>query len=873
MRVAPGTQLGPYVILAPIGAGGMGEVYRARDPRMGREVAIKTSTERFSDRFEREVRAVAALNHPNICQVYDVGQNYLVMELVDGPTLADRMKPGAIPLEEALAIARQIADALEAAHEKGIVHRDLKPANIKVKPDGTVKVLDFGLAKMAEGAVEGNPDESPTILMEATRAGQILGTAAYMAPEQARGKTLDKRADIWAYGVVLYEMLTGRRLFEGETISDTLAGVLTKEPDWKGIPVKARRLLQSCLEKDPERRLRHAGDAWRLLEDAPAQAAAAGSAVAWKFAAAALALVCGVLLWAPWRGATRPVDQPSMRLDLDLGPDVSLGSGTGPSVILSPDGSRLVFMSEGPDGIRRLFTRRLDQPKASPMPGTDGAFAPFFSPDGQSVAFFAQGKLKRMRVEGGELISLCDAPAGRGGSWSEDGSIVAALDQQSGLSQVPSQGGEPVVLTKVNLDVGETTHRWPQVLPGGKAVLFFNSVAYGHYDDAALEVVTLRDRRRKTVLAQGGMYPRYLPSRHLIYVTKGAIFAAPFDLERLEVRGASVMLWEVASNPNLGFGQLEFSRSGLLAYRTGGTEGLRTMQWMDGSGKTEPLALEPAYYIMPRISPDGRRLAYMVSQGSGQNLWIYDFERGIKARVADGLNVYPVWSPDGRFVVFQKLGGMFWTRADGAGKPQQLTRSTAVQLPFSFSPDGTHLAYSEQTPGAGAEIRTVRVESAGGQLRAAAAEVFLKTSIGLNYATFSTDGRWLAYADAEGGQYEVYVRAFPDNGTKVQVSNAGGVLPVWARNGHELFYRTEDQRIMVASYTVQDGSFTASKPRVWSAKRLANTGLGVNFDLAPDGERLLALLPPEGAEPREKQNHVTLMTNFFDEVRRRVAAR
>jgi serine/threonine-protein kinase len=869
MSLSGGTRLGPYEILLPLGAGGMGEVYRARDPRMGRDVAIKISAERFSDRFEREVRAVAALNHPNVCHVYDVGPNYLVMELVEGPTLADRIKAGAIPLDEALAIARQIGDALEAAHEKGIIHRDLKPANIKIKPDGTVKVLDFGLAKMAEPtAASASPEESPTIPMGATIAGQIMGTAAYMAPEQARGKPVDKRADIWAFGVVLYEMLTGRRLFEGETISDILAGVLTREPEWQRAPAKARRLLQSCLEKDPKRRLRDIGDAWRLLEEPPAKTA--HSRVPW-IVTGLLALTSAIALWAPWRTTVRTVEQASMRLDLDLGFDVSLGSGTGPAVILSPDGSRLVFVSGGQDGIRRLFTRRLDQPKAAQMPGTEAAYAPFFSPDGQWVGFFAQGKLKKTRIDGGQPVSLCDAPAARGGSWGEDGNIVAALEQQAGLSLVAPEGGRAVALTKLDSEVGENTHRWPQVLPGGKGVLFIASIAYGHYDDANIAVVSLKDRRIKTLLQHAGMYARYLPSGHLVYVTKGTLFAAPFDLDRLEVKGAPKLLWEIASNPNLGFGELDFARNGTLAYRTGGTEGLRTMQWVDDAGKAVSLGFEPAYYNMPRLSPDGRRLVYTVSQGANQDVWIYDFERGIKTRITNnGEHVYPVWSPDGKFVVFQGLGGIFWTRADGAGQPQLLMRSKAIQMPFSFSPDGTRLAYSEQISGAGFEIRTVRLENSSGQLRAADPQVFQKTAVGLTFATFSHDGRWLAYANAEGGPYEVYVRAFPDNGTQVQISNAGGVAPVWSRNGHELFYRTEDQRIMVADYTVKGESFVAGKPRVWFAKQLVNVGLGINFDVAPDGKHFIVVMAVERPEPQELPSHVTLVVNFFEELRRRV---
>jgi serine/threonine-protein kinase len=870
MPLSPSTRLGPYEILAPIDAGGMGEVYRARDPRMGRDVAIKVCAERFSDRFEREVRAVAALNHPNICHIYDVGPNYLVMELVEGPTLADRIKQGAMPLEEALPVARQIADALEAAHEKGVVHRDLKPANIKIKSDGAVKVLDFGLAKMAEeAAAAGSPDESPTVPMGATLAGQILGTAAYMSPKQARGKTVDKRADIWAFGVVLYEMLTGRRLFQGETISDTLAGVLTKEPDWERVPAKVQRLLRSCLEKDPKRRLRDIADAWRLLDDAPIQAAR--SATPWKLAAAALVLICAIALWAPWRGA-RPIETPPrpVRLELDLGPDVSLGSSIGPAVILSPDGSRLVFVSKGSDGIHRLFVRRLDDSKAVQLSGTEGAYSPFFSPDGQWIGFFARGKLKKTRTDGGEPIPLCNA-AGRGASWAEDGRIIAALDVQSGLSQIPAEGGTPVSITE--LSTGEISHRWPQVLPGAKAALFTATTDYAYHENAAIAIVVLKDHQRKILLDHAGMYPRYLPSGHLVYVTRGMLFALSFDAERLEVRGNPTPLQEVSSEPATGIAQMDFSASGTLVYRSGGTESLKTLQWLDSAGRMESLGTEPALYLYPRFSPDGSRLAFLLSQGPLTDLWVYDLRRGAKGRVTSGtsFNSFPVWSPDGRYLVFQSAGGMFWARSDAAGKPQPLTGSKNLQVPSSFTPDGTRLVFSELNPQTGADIRTIPVDTSSGGLRAGEPQIFVKTAILNTWASLSQDGRWLAYADAQAGVYEVHVRAFPDKGTDVQVSNAGGVMPMWSHNGHELFYRTEDQRIMVVNYTVRGDSFVPEKPRVWFRKQLASIGLAANLDLAPDGKRFIVLMPAETGVPRLAPGHVMLEVNFFDEVRRRLA--
>jgi Tol biopolymer transport system component len=561
--------------------------------------------------------------------------------------------------------------------------------------------------------------------------------------------------------------------------------------------------------------------------------------------------------------------QPVVRLDLDLGPDVSLGSAIGPSVILSPDGTRLVFVSQGPDRVPHLFTRPLDQPKATPLAKTDGAYAPFFSPDGQWVGFFGQGKLKKTRIDGGEPISLWDAPAGRGASWGEDGNIIAALDSQAGLSQVPAEGGKVITLTE--LGPGEVSHRWPQVLPGGKAVLFNASIAYGNYDEAEISVVPLKDHQRKILIEHGGMFPRYVPSGHLVYVTKGSAVAVPFDPDLLQTRGPATRLEEVSSDVNFGSAQIDFSRSGTIAFRKGRTLALSTLQWLDGAAKTESLGTEPAYYLFPRLSPDGRRLAYLVSQGSSTDLWIYDLQRGSKTRLTAGVVTYPAWSPDNRFVVFQSAGGMFWTRTDGAGEPQPLTLSKTLQLPSSFARDGRRLVFGELTPGGGAEIRTVPVESGSGKLQAAGKpESFRKVS-GLNaYATFSPDGRWLAYADAPAGSYEVYVRAFPDKGTQVQISNAGGTMPVWSRNGRELFYRTEDQRIMVASYTVKGETLAADKPRVWFGRQLANTGLTANFDLAPDGKRFVVLMPAESPEPRETQSHVTLVVNFFDEIRRRV---
>ena len=882
MPLTAGDKLGPYEILAPIGAGGMGEVYKALDPRLNREVAIKVSAARFTERFEREARAVAALNHPNVCTLYDVvisenAPNYLVMEYVEGEA-----PKGPMPLEDALRFASQIAEALAAAHEKGITHRDLKPANIKIRPDGTVKVLDFGLAKQSrdrEGAVAGDPEHSPTLTIGMTEAGMILGTAAYMPPEQARGKPVDRRADIWSFGVVLYEMIAGHRPFEGDDVADTLAAVLRHEPDWEQVPPQVRPLLQRCLQKDPAKRLRDIGDRGLLLEETPRTSAPSRGALwarlGWVAGALAIiALALGALLWR----ATRPVDQPLVRLDVDLGPGVSLGSQAGADTIISPDGTRLVYVSQG-----RLFTRRLDQPDATELAGTEGAYAPFFSPDGQWVAFFAPGKLKKISVEGGAAINLCDAPGGsaRGGSWGEDGNIIASLISLGGaLSRIPSVGGMPTPLTE--LTQGEITHRWPQILPGGKAVLFTTHTGRAGFDGANIEVMSLADRRRKT-LVRGGTFGRYLPSGHLVYINRGTLFAVPFDLDTLAVRGTPTpVLQQVAYSSTFGSAQLDFSGapagSGTLIYRNGGAgSGLVIVQWLDAAGKAQPLLAKPGLYQRPRLSPDGQRLGLEVTEGSGSDIWVYEWQRDTMTRLTFGgvgSGVVPVWSPDGRYIAFSTAGGMFWTRSDGANKPQPLTQSKNQWFAWSFTADGRRLAFFENLPTTGYDIWTAPVESDGAGLRVGKPEIFLQTQFNEREPSFSPDGRWLAYASDESGAYQVYVRSFPDKGGKWQISNSGGTYPTWSRNGRELFFRSDDNRIMVANYTVKGDSFAAEKPRLWSDKKLADFGpVGIgNYDLAPDGKRIAALMPAESAEAQPAQSHVVFLMNFADELRRRVPA-
>src|SRR5579863_5798029 len=868
MELKPGDKLGSYEIVSAIGKGGMGEVWRARDPQLGRDVAIKVSAQQFNDRFEREARAIAALNHPNVCTLYHIGPNYLVMEYIEGPTLAERIREGPIPLEEALTIAKQIADALEAAHEKNVVHRDLKPANIKIRPDGSVKVLDFGLAK-AGGAQEVTAD-SPT-MMPGTQIGMILGTAGYMSPEQARGKEVDKRADIWAFGVVLYEMVTGKRLFEGETVSDSLAAILTRQPDWTNVPAKVQRLLRACLEKDPKKRLRDIGDVGRLLEeqaDVAAPSQSRFSKAGWV-AAGALFVIAAAASFGWWRGR-QPVERPQVRLDVDLGPNVSLATPTGSSnVIIAPDGTSLVYLAHGGGGQSRLFIRRLDQTKSTELPGTQGANSPFFSPGSQWVGFSIGVKLYKVPVEGGAAVLLGDTDdSSTGSSWGEDGNIATAVLLKN-LIRTPSSGGAAVPLAK--LANGEFSFVAPQILPGGQAILY---TAYtggrNDPDRARVEVLSLRDHSTKMVL-QGGTSAWYLTTGnklgYLVYANRSTLFAVPFDLDHLEKQGTPVsVLDDVGFNPGTYESQFDVSRAGTMVYRKagGGAERMTTIQWVDAAGKKEPLVSKPGRFGYVRLSPDGRRLAAEVLEGTAGDIRVYDFERENWTQLsAGGFFFKPAWSPDGQSVVFGSLDGLYWARSDGASQPQQLfsTRQSVVQ-PWSMTPDGRRLAYSDGNDNA-AQLWSVPLESAGGRLEAGTPERLFKSAFIDTEALLSPDGKWLAWVSNSSGSYEVYVRAFPDNGGLWKISNNGGHNPIWSRDGRELLYQAGDQ-MMAVGYSAKGDTFAPEKPRVW----LDKVG-GTAWDLSPDGKRLLVLAPLDSPDAAKAEHEVVLFQNFIEYLRQK----
>jgi len=915
LALAPGTRLGVYDVLAAIGEGGMGQVFRARDTKLNRDVALKVLPDSFANdadrlaRFTREAQTLASLNHPHIAAIYGLeesgGVRALVMELVEGDDLSQRIARGAIPLDEALPIAKQIAEALEAAHEQGIVHRDLKPANIKVRGDGTVKVLDFGLAKAIDPVAASSPEamNSPTITSPAmTQAGIVLGTAAYMSPEQASGKVVDKRADVWSFGVVLLEMLTGQRLFEGETMAHTLADVLRGPLDFSRLPADTptaiRELLRRCLTRDVKKRTRDIGDARIAIDEAmtsAADGAAAGVAETgrsvatpvssrrqmfpWAVAATLGAGLVAVLwLWAPWR-AEAPVDRSLLRLDVDLGPDVSVPGPrtTGSDVAISPDGTRLVYASGDPV---RLFTRRLDQPLAVELAGTLGARGPVVAPNGKWVAFVSGSTAYKISVEGGAVVPLgsvaaagnFDGTLGFGGaSWAEDDSLF--VSGRKALLRIPADGGPAETI--VEAAEGEFSLSHPHVLPGGQAVLFAIDHA-GPVDTTTIDVVTLSDRRRKTIV-RGGASPRYLATSmqagHLVYMNKTSLFAVPFDLDALETRGTAVpVVDDVASEPLMGGGQFDSSRTGTLVYvgARSGAATTATLQWLDATDAPKPLRAAPSGYEQISVSPDGMRVALVIAEGVNQDVWTYDMKRDAMTRLTfGGTHRYLAWSPDGQFVVYSQVGrGIRQVRADGAGKPQVLTDSTAIQYPFSFTPDGTMLAYAE-----GGQIWTLPLEVKVGQSIAGTPTRFLVSAFADFAPSFSPDGRWLAYHSNESGRDEVYVRPFPPpasgQSSRWQVSNNGGTAPRWSRNGRELMYQAGDQ-IMAASYTVSGDAFVADKPRVWIAALGGTTNTPGGWDLAPDGKRVLVVTPVERAGATKAEHHVVFLQNFFDELRRKV---
>ena len=897
MPLNVGTRLGHYDVTALIGEGGMGQVYRAVDTKLDRDVALKILPDAFVNdperlaRFQREAKVLASLNHPNIAQIHGLEESgdspALVLEYVPGPTLQDRIAKGPIPLDEALPIARQIAEALEAAHEQGIIHRDLKPANVKVKDDGTVKVLDFGLAKALQPELSDlDAANSPTMTMTAaaTKMGVIMGTAAYMSPEQARGKTVDKRADIWAFGVVLFEMLTGRQVFSGTDISLTLAAVLRQDMDWTELPSETphsvRRLLRRCLERDHKRRLPEIGTARLEIDETDAEAvpvAPAGAPTApiaqpalWQRPASIVAIALGTLLLgglAVW-SVVQPDSVPVVRVPIPLGADETLSSTGRHSVAISPDGRRIVYVANG-----GLWLRPIDQLQATAMAATFGdgnARNPFFSPDGQWVAYHSGQGLKKVSISGGAPVVLSDADNPHGATWGADDAILFGQGLE-GIWQVPGAGGSPEQL--IALDDGALAHG-PQMLPGGEWVLFTLRPANTlRWDEAQIVVQSVATGERRVLIA-GGRDGRYVATGHLVYALNGGLFAVPFDLGARDVTGGPVSLIEGVMDGDVRTGAAHFSLSstGSLVYIPGsaGTTDQIDLVWVNRTGDIEPVGVGPRAFGRVRVSPDGTRLAVDTLGGNtSPDVWIYDLSRDTLTRLTfdEGFDQRPLWTPDGSRVVFQSSrdeGGLFWKAADGTGDVERLLESSEFTVPESWSADGRLLF--TQNPG---DISVLTVEGERTM------ELLLDTGFVEAGPDISPDGRWMAYVSNESGQFEIYVRPFPNvEAGKWQVSNAGGLDPVWSPDGRELFFAAFEGSAGTTFAVAQvetEPTFSATTPeRLFDLGPFDLTVRGRGWDIAPDGDRFIfrrGAAQTSGAAPF---NGLVFVQNWTQELLERV---
>jgi eukaryotic-like serine/threonine-protein kinase len=911
--VTPGTRLGPYEIVAQIGVGGMGEVYRATDTNLARQVAIKVlpasvaaDPDRLA-RFDREAKTLAALNHPNIAAIYGLEKSSgiiaLVMELVEGPTLADRIAQGAIPIDEALPIARQVAEALEAAHEQGIIHRDLKPANIKVRSDGTVKVLDFGLAKAIEpvGAISPGVTQSPTITTPAmTQAGLILGTAAYMSPEQAKGQPADKRSDVWAFGCVLYEMLTAKRAFEGEDVSDTLAAVLRSEPAWGALPDDLApaivELIQRSLAKDRRRRIADVAVALFVLTG-PSQASRvtrterANAVTGHPIAAIAAALVATVGLAAGgwWMGArSRPVEPKLVaRFAVPLRGDEQFANLGGNLIALSPDGKYLAYIAN-----RRLNLHPLDRLQSIPIRGTEFAAnnvatirSPFFSPNGQWIGFSQEGQIKRVSINGGAPVTIAPAVNASGHAWEDDGTILFA--EGDNILRVPEAGGKPeVIVAGVKGRVQSL-----QLLPGKRTILFtVFPEGTANAEGTAEIVVRSLDTGQQETLIRGGIAARYVSTGHLVYFAAGTLLAVPFDLRALALSGAPVPVAEdVASSESpggaVGNAHIAMSPSGTLAYVAGSftTSVPRTLVWVDRLGKEESLGVPERPYVYPRLSPDGSRIAVTVNDQE-QDIWIWDVGRRTLRRFTTdpAEERYSAWTPNGKQIAFGshrgREAGMWWQAADGTGTPERLGGFPFNRYgnlnPTTISPDGSHLVATATGRPPNLWILTLNGDPQPTPLlQTGSSPRDIGRSATEQNAEISPDGHWIAYESLEAGQFDVYVRPFPDvTGGKWPVSTNGGSQPLWARSGKELFFIDRSGALMGVRVEGQS-SFTIGTPAkildssyVWSVPTYA----GRMYDISPDGQRFLMLkqssLPDRTSAPRS----ITVVQNWFEELKRLV---
>ena len=842
-----------YRITSKLGAGGMGEVYRATDTKLGRDVAIKFLPDALAqipdrlNRFSREARVLASMNHPNIAAVFGVEERALVMELVEGPTLEERIAQGPIPVPEALAIARQVAEAVEYAHEHGVVHRDLKPANIKVTTDGRVKVLDFGLAKAVSADSTGGDSLTSASVATQTMTGVIMGTPAYMSPEQARGKPADRRSDIWAFGMILVEMLTGKRL--------PLALLIDSDPDLSKLPADTpaavKKLIRRCLDRDPQRRLQWIGEARIAIEDGLSGAGDAGAAdaaaepgwKAWGWIAAAAALVaCGALALVHFR--EKPVEAPLVRFTISPPEKTTFtigGAAVRPPAI-SPDGRRLLFKATSQEGRDQLWVRSLDSFDARPLAGTENGGYAFWSPDGKSIGFFAEGKLKKIDVAGGPAITLADAANGRGGAWGPDGVILFCADRQGPLMRVSSAGGSATPATK--LAQGEVNHRLPWFLPDGRHFLYAAPSTMGS-DHVKVYAASLDAPDAKYLLDADSNAE--FAGGYLVFLRVDTLMAEPFDPKRLAFTGEAVPVAEkVGHVPTSAAGLFSLSRNGWITYQTGTINGTLKLTWFDRSGKHLSTVGDASAYGRLHFSPDRKSVAIGITEGNNSDIWIFDVARGLRTRFTfdPAMETQAVWSPDGKTIVFDSIRkghfDLYRKAADGSGSEDLLYADSIDKSPTSWSPDGKYILYNTLDPKTYQDIWALPMAPENRTQGAASAPKpfpFVQTQFNEGNAQFSPDGKWVSYQSNESGRSEIYVAPFPGPGGKRQISSAGGALARWRNDGKEIFYIAPEEKLMAAEVSMKGTSLNVGEVHTLFGPIV--TGLGFMYDISVDGQKIL----------------------------------
>ena len=885
-----GTSIGSYEVLAALGSGGMGDVYRARDTKLNREVALKfLPDELLSDdsllaRFDREAKLLATLNHPNVATIHSIeehnGTPFLVLELVEGESVHERLLKGRLLVRETMEICRQVASGLEAAHKKGIVHRDLKPANVMVTPEGLAKVLDFGIAKPVKyGQAAHDLSEAPDATA-ITATDTLVGTGPYMSPEQIRDRPLDRRTDVWSFGCLMFEMLTGKRAFQRETLADTLSAILERDPNWDLLPnktpVSVRLLLRRCLAKEPTQRLQHIGDARIEISDVitgpvdglTGQPEPTPAMPRWQLAAVLTsALALGAILGGLASWGMRPSFEPPAvnRFPIPLPASQMLGVGGSASMALSSDGQRLVYVARR-GGSQRLFLRELDQFDPVPIDGTEGAESPFFSPDGEWIGFFADGGLWKIRIVGGERVPICPVSTPRGATWGSNGFIYFAT-ASSGLSRVPATGGNALELTTPDSSQGEISHRWPQILPGGDAVIF--TIWTGaDSDDSKIGVIS-SESGEVTSLIDNASYGRFASSGHLVFERDGALLAAPFDAGGLTVEGEAVpVLDDVLTDSAQGVPYYALSENGTIVYAPGGIlQPGPALAWVDLEWAVEPLPLPSRVFAYPRISPDGRKLAVTVVEGEQSNILLADLERGggFRSFASEGSNSIPVWSPDSSHLAFASFRadqwGLYLQPADLSEPARELIVGDSLKIPSSFSSEGDVLAYTEWNPEGTPDIRFLGVGSS------ATDDSFLSTPNEEYQAVFSPDDQWVAYVSNQTGRREIYMRGVGASGGTYQISTEEGTEPEWSVHGDEIYYRSGDS-IMAVSVP-RPPRYVAGTPRLlFDGPYEEEAFYAANYDFDPNENRFLMISNEQLVPTRQ----LRVVLNWFEELRDRSRA-